>query len=106
MLEEKNSFVRRAHFKTLWKQERFQTFITGSRGLFQTIQSFLEFKNMVWNLGTLKTRGLPHIDLFLYTPIQKALLTSIWKSLKPYEEAKNKRILMVSKWATGENASS
>jgi hypothetical protein len=53
-----------------------------SRGLFQTIQSFLEFKNRVWKLGTLKTRGLPHIDLFLYIPIQKRTFDIYLKKLK------------------------
>jgi hypothetical protein len=82
MLEEKMSFVHRAHFKTLRKQKRFQMPIPGSRGLFQTIQSFLEFKNMVWKLGTLKTMGLPNIYLFLYIPIQKGTFDIYLKKLK------------------------
>jgi hypothetical protein len=61
--------MNRTHFKTHCKQESFQTLISGSRGLFQTIQSFLEFRNMVWKLGTLKTRRLLNINLFLYIPI-------------------------------------
>jgi hypothetical protein len=30
--------------------------IPGTRGLFQTIQSFLKLENMVWKLGSVKTR--------------------------------------------------
>jgi hypothetical protein len=82
MLKEKKSFVHRAHFKTLRKQKRFQTLILGSRGLFQTIQSFLEFKTVVWKLGTLKTRGLPNIYLFLYIPIKKGTFDIHLKKLK------------------------
>jgi hypothetical protein len=82
MLEEKKSFVHRAHFKTLRKHEIFQTLIPGSRGLFQTIQSFLEFKNMVWKLGTLKTMGLPNIYRFLYVPIQKGSFDIHLKKIK------------------------
>jgi hypothetical protein len=57
MLEEKKSFVHRAYFKTLRKQKRFQTLIPGSRGLFQTIQSFLEFKTWFGNLELSKPGG-------------------------------------------------
>jgi hypothetical protein len=67
------------------------------------MQSFLEFKNMVWKLGTLKTRGLPHINLFLYIPIEKNTFDIYLKSLKPFEAAKARRILMASKWAIGAN---
>jgi hypothetical protein len=67
MLEEKKSFVHRAHLKPFESNKYFKCF----SGLFQSIQDFLEFKNMVWKLGTLKTRGLPHIDHFLYISIQK-----------------------------------
>jgi hypothetical protein len=42
----------------------------------------LEFKNMVWKHGTLKIRGLPHIDLFLYIPIQKGTFDIHLKNLK------------------------
>jgi hypothetical protein len=56
--------------------------IPGSKGLFQTIQSFLEFKNMVSKLGTLKTRGLSHIHLFLYILIQKGTFDIHLKTLK------------------------
>jgi hypothetical protein len=69
MLEKKKSFVNITYFKTLSKQKGFQTLIPGSRGLFQTIQSFFKFKNMVWKLGILEHRGLIHINLFLYVPI-------------------------------------
>jgi hypothetical protein len=69
MLKEKKSFIDRAHFKMLYKQKTFQTLILGSMGLFQTIHRFLKFENMVWKLGILKTRGLPHINLFLHIPI-------------------------------------
>jgi hypothetical protein len=82
MIEEKRTFVHRAHFKTLRKEKRFQTLMPGSRGLFQTIQSFLEFKNVVWKLGTLKTRGLHNIYLFLYIPIQKGTFDIHLKKLK------------------------
>jgi hypothetical protein len=50
-------------------KEGFQTPIPGSRGLFQTIQSFLEYEYRVCKLGTFKTRGLPNINFFLYIPI-------------------------------------
>jgi hypothetical protein len=57
MLEEKKSVIHRAHLKTLCKQVSFQMLILGFRGWFQTIQSFLEFKNMVLKYGPLKSRG-------------------------------------------------
>jgi hypothetical protein len=49
---------------------------------------------------------MPNIDLFLYTPIQKGTFDIHWKSLKPFEEAKAKRILMASKRAIGAKVSS
>jgi hypothetical protein len=82
MLEEKKSFVHRAHFKTLRKQKRFQTLILGSMGLFQTIQSVLEFKMWFGNLELSKPGGLPNIYIFLYIPIQKGTFDIHLKKLK------------------------
>jgi hypothetical protein len=77
MLEEKKSFVHRAHFKTLRKQKRFQTLIPGSMGLFQTIQNVLEFKMWFGNLELSKPGGcLTYTSSSIY-PFKKALLTSI-----------------------------
>jgi hypothetical protein len=76
-----------------------------SRGLFQTIQSFLEFKNVVWKLGTLKTRGYLTYTC-LYIPIQKGTFDIHLKKLKPFEAAKAKRILMAPKRATRAKVSS
>jgi hypothetical protein len=72
LLEEKQSFISRAHLKTLIKQEGFQMLVLGSRGLFQPIQGFVEFKNIVRKLGIFKTRGLPHITSFSMYPFKKA----------------------------------
>jgi hypothetical protein len=57
LLKEEQSFINRTHLKTLLKQESFQALIPGSRGLFQTIQGFVEFKNMVGELRIFKARG-------------------------------------------------
>jgi hypothetical protein len=72
--EEKNSFINRTYFKTLFKQEGFQMLMLGSRGLFQTIQRFVELKNMVGKLRIFKAKGLSIINLFLYVPIQESTL--------------------------------
>jgi hypothetical protein len=55
LLEEEQSFINRTHSKTLLKQESFQALIPGSWDLFQTIQGFVEFKNMVGELRFLKS---------------------------------------------------
>jgi hypothetical protein len=57
LFEEEQSFINRTHSKTLLKQEIFQVLVPGSRGLFQTIQGFVEFKNMVRELRIFKARG-------------------------------------------------
>jgi hypothetical protein len=81
MLEEKKSFVRIAHFKTFWKQERIQMLVPDSMGLIQTIPAFLEFKNMVWKLGTVKNQGVgSHRPLPLYTHSKR-------HSWHPFEKA-------------------
>jgi hypothetical protein len=72
--EEKNSFINRTYFKTLFKQEGFQMLMLGSWGLFQTIQRFVELKNMVGKLRIFKAKGLFIINLFLYVPIQESTL--------------------------------
>jgi hypothetical protein len=74
LIEEEQSLIYETHPKTFIKQESFQTLILGSRGLFQTIQGFVEFKNMVVELRIFNARGLPHINLFLYVPIQEGTL--------------------------------
>jgi hypothetical protein len=56
-----------------------------------------------WNS---QNQGLYHIDFFLYIPIQKGTFNIHSKSLKPFEAANAKRILMASKWATGAKVSS
>ena len=71
LLEEKQSFINRTHFKPFVKQESFQTLILGSRGLLQAIQGFVDFKNMVRKLRIFKARGLPHINLSLCTRSRK-----------------------------------
>ena len=106
LLEEEQSFINWTHCKTHLKQEIFQALIPGSRGLLQTIQGFVDFKNMVGELRIFKARGLPNINLFLYVPIQESTLQSIWYSLNPFEAANTKRILMASKWAIGAKVSS
>jgi hypothetical protein len=68
LLEEEQSLIYGSHPKTLIKQESFQTLIPGSRGLFQTIQGFVEFKNMVGELRIFKARGVAsHKPLYLCT---------------------------------------
>jgi hypothetical protein len=57
LLEEEQSLIYETHAKTLIEQESFQTLIPGSRGLFQTIQGFVESKNMVGVLRIFKARG-------------------------------------------------
>jgi hypothetical protein len=57
LLEEEQSFINWTHFKTLLKQESFQALIPGSRGLFQTIQGFVEVKDMVRKLRIFKAGG-------------------------------------------------
>ena len=84
LLEEKQSFINRTHFKPFVKQEGFQTLILGSRGLLQTIQGFVEFKNMVSKLRIFKARRLPHINLFLYVPIQEGTLHIHLIQLEPF----------------------
>src|SRR5579883_1113058 len=106
MLEEKECFINRTHFKAIFKQKGFQSSIPGSRGLFQTIQGFLKFKHSVRVLGVFKAWGLPNINLFLYKPIQESTFNIHLKKLKPLEAAKAKRILMASKRATGAKVSS
>ena len=49
-LLEEQSLIYGTHPKTLIKQESFQTLIPGSRGLFQPIQGFVEFKTWLGNL--------------------------------------------------------
>jgi hypothetical protein len=61
---------------------------------------------MVWKLGTLKTRGLPHIDVFIYIPIHKGTFDMHLKKIKTYKATKAKRILMASKRATWAKVSS
>jgi hypothetical protein len=46
----------------------------GSWRLFQTIQSFVELKNMVGELRIFKARGLPNINIFLYVPVQESIV--------------------------------
>ena len=88
LLEEEQSLIYGTHPKTLIKQEGFQTLILGSRGLFQTIQGFMEFKNMVGELRIFKARGLPHIHLFLYVPIQEGTLHVHLIQLEPFRSCK------------------
>jgi hypothetical protein len=57
LLEEEQSFIYGTHSKTLLKQESFQALIPGSRGLFQTIQGFVEFKTWLGNLLFSKLGG-------------------------------------------------
>jgi hypothetical protein len=64
LLEEKQSFIYGTHLKALSKQEGFQTLISGSRSLFQSIQGFVEFVNMVGILGIFKARGLSECPMF------------------------------------------
>jgi hypothetical protein len=71
MLEENKGFIDKAHFETLCKQERFQTLIPDSRGLFQNIQSFLEFENKVWKLNLQSQVAASHKPLSLYTHSEK-----------------------------------
>jgi hypothetical protein len=84
LLEEEQSLIYGTHPKTLIKQESFQTLILGSRDLFQTIQGFVEFKNMVGVLRIFKAMGLPHINLFLYVPIQEGTLHIHLIQLEPF----------------------
>jgi hypothetical protein len=88
LLEEKQSFINRAHLKTFIGQEGFQTLIPDSRGLCQTIQGFVEFKNMVGKLRIFKARGLPHINLFLYVPVQEGTLHVHLIQLEPFQSCK------------------
>jgi hypothetical protein len=88
LLEEEQSLIYGTHPKTLIKQEGFQMLIPGSWGLFQAIQSFIEFKNIVRKLRIFKARGLSHINLFLYIPIQEGTLHIHLIQLKPFRSRK------------------
>jgi hypothetical protein len=81
MLEEKKSFIHRAHLKTLCKQERFQMLIPGSRGFFKTIQTCLEFKTWFGNMELSKLGVVSHKPL-PYIPIQKSTFDIHLKKVK------------------------
>src|SRR6185295_18347688 len=90
--EEKQSLIYRSHDKPLLKQKGSQPRIPGSRGLFQTIQSLLKLEDPVWKLRTLKARGLLHIDLLLYKPVQEGTLYIHLVQLELLRTAKAKKI--------------
>jgi hypothetical protein len=58
--------------------------ILGSWGLFQPIQVFMELINIVRKLQIFKAMGLPHINLFLYVPIQEGTLHIHLIQLEPF----------------------
>jgi hypothetical protein len=88
LFEEEQSFINLTHFKTLLKQEGFQTLILRSQGLFQTIQGCVEFKDMVRKLRIFKARQLPNINLFLYVPVQESTLHIHLIQLEPFQSCK------------------
>jgi hypothetical protein len=75
------------------------------RACFKPYKAFWSL-NMVRKLGTLKTRGYLTYNSSSIYPFKKALLTSVWKRLKPFEATKAKRIIMALKRATGAKVSS
>jgi hypothetical protein len=83
MLEKKKSFVHRTHFKTLSKQQEFQ--------------SFLELKIWFENLELSKTGAASHRPLPLYTHSKMHFWHPFEKSWNPFEAANAKKILMASK---------
>jgi hypothetical protein len=46
---------------------------------------------MVWKLRTLKIRGLPHINLFLYIPIQESTFDIHLKRFRTLQSSKSKK---------------
>ncbi len=69
MLKNKKRFVNLSHCKTFRKQKVLKPIIPCSRFLFQAIQSFKQFKNMVGKIRIFKTWWLFEINFLLYKTI-------------------------------------
>jgi len=88
LLEGKSVLLAEPILKPFASKKSFQALIPSSMGLFQTIQSFLKFENMVWKLGIFKARGLPNKNFFLYVPIQENTLHIHLIQFEPFQSCK------------------